>query len=289
MHMACHCSCWVPKRQGRVGYGGRPRIRIVSNGSYLIFLRGSPAPGDTLYPCLFDPPGGSNTSARFDPPKPPGQGDRTSPRFDPPSPPARGIERAPVRSPEPPVNPGLNLEGEKIGQCARSALPSVRRAGARFCCNTSTNIGTWFRRGESAAFDRIRTATSRNTNGHSSRSPTSQPLRARSQLRGRCARMFRARIARQDRAGCATLAAKSRLAPTASGAAPRDRSAIAQRVGAPAQTRARAAATRCRAWLQSALPDAEHRPRSRGASHVVPLVMPIPVARLIMMPRSVGA
>ena len=113
--------------------------------------------------------------------------------------------------------------------------------------------------------------------GHGSRSPTSQPLRARSQLRGRCARMYRARIARQDRAGRATLTAKSRLAPTANEAAPRDRSAIAQRVGAPAQTRARAAATRRRAWLQSALRDAEPRPRSRlgGASRVVPLVMPI--------------
>ena len=30
MHMACHCcSCWVRKRQGRVGYGGRPRILNV--------------------------------------------------------------------------------------------------------------------------------------------------------------------------------------------------------------------------------------------------------------------
>ena len=113
--------------------------------------------------------------------------------------------------------------------------------------------------------------------GHGSRSPTSQPLHARSQLRGRCLRMYRARIARQDRAGRATLTAKSRLAPTANGAAPRDRSAIAQRVGAPAQTRARAAATRRRAWLQCALRDAEPRPRSRGASprRVVPLVMPI--------------
>ena len=100
--------------------------------------------------------------------------------------------------------------------------------------------------------------------GHGSRSPTSQPLHARSQLRDRCARMFRARIARQDRAGRVTLTAKSRLAPTANEAAPRDRSAIAQRVGAPAQTRTRAAATRRRAWLQSALRDAEPRPRSRG-------------------------
>ena len=111
--------------------------------------------------------------------------------------------------------------------------------------------------------------------GHGSRSPTSQPLHARSQLRGRCLSLYRARIARQDRAGRATLTAKSRLAPTANEAAPRDRSAIAQRVGAPAQTRARAAATRRRAWLQSALRDAEHRPRSRGELRVVPLVMPI--------------
>ena len=132
-----------------------------------------------------------------------------------------------------------------------------------------------FRRGESAAFDRIRTAIVRHRRDTGRDPRTSQPLHARSQLRGRCLRMYRARIARQDRAGRATLTAKSRLAPTANEAAPRDRSAIAQRVGAPAQTRARAAATRRRAWLQSALRDAEHRPRSRGASRVVPLVMPI--------------
>ena len=124
--------------------------------------------------------------------------------------------------------------------------------------------------------------------GHGSRSPTSQPLHARSQLRDQCARMYRARIARQDRAGRSTLTAKSRLAPTANEAAPRDRSAIAQRVGAPAQTRTRAAATWGRAWLQSALRDAEPRPRSRGASRVVPLVL-ADAARLMMMPRSVGA
>ena len=132
-----------------------------------------------------------------------------------------------------------------------------------------------FRRGESAAFDRIRTAIVRHRRDTGRDPRTSQPLHARSQLRGRCARMYRARIARQDRAGRATLTAKSRLAPTANEAAPRDRSAIAQRVGAPAQTRARAAATRRRALLQSALRDAEHRPRSRGASRVVPLVMPV--------------
>ena len=132
-----------------------------------------------------------------------------------------------------------------------------------------------FRRGESAAFDRIRTAIVRHRRDTGRDPRTSQPLHAGSQLRDRCARMYRARIARQDRAGRATLTAKSRLAPTANEAAPRDRSAIAQRVGAPAQTRARAAATRRRAWLQSALRDAEHRPRSRGALRVVPLVMPI--------------
>ena len=55
-----------------------------------------------------------------------------------------------------------------------------------------------------------------------------------------------------------------RRAPTANEAAPRDRAAIARRIGAPAQTRARAAAARRRGWLQSALREPEHRPRSRG-------------------------
>ena len=55
-----------------------------------------------------------------------------------------------------------------------------------------------------------------------------------------------------------------RRAPTANEAAPRDRAAIARRIGAPAEKRARAAAARRRGWLQSALREPEHRPRSRG-------------------------
>ena len=55
-----------------------------------------------------------------------------------------------------------------------------------------------------------------------------------------------------------------RRAPTANEVALSDRAAIARRIGAPAEKRARAAAARRRGWLQSALREPEHRPRSRG-------------------------
>ncbi len=111
--MACHCcSCWVPKRQGSGGYGGRPRFECQT--AVLKLLRGWPAPGTSLYPCVFDP------GVEPDPPvqypgcsprgraRPPGSMPRVAARGVEPDPPvllpgsmprvaARGVE------PDPPV------------------------------------------------------------------------------------------------------------------------------------------------------------------------------------------